>query len=126
LRCLRIESSFLAGAIYLIEVLDMDQSDGQTDMFSALRELRERTPYEEPLGDLEIAIAQVWADTLKLPRVGRNDNFFELGGNSLIGMDLTEILASRHAIEVPVVALFQNPTVRDLAQSISDEARMAV
>ena len=40
--------------------------------------------YESPVGDAEKAVAQVWAELLKVDKVGRRDNFFELGGHSLL------------------------------------------
>lgn len=76
--------------------------------------------YEEPHGDLEQAIAQLWKDLFHLDRVGRNDNFFELGGNSLLGMDLSEMFISHLALEVPVLAIFQHPTIREIAQVIAE------
>ena len=75
--------------------------------------------YEEPQGELEQAIAQLWRELFRLDKVGRNDNFFELGGNSLSGMDLSEMLTTRLAIEVPVLAIFQHPTVREIAKVIA-------
>ena len=74
--------------------------------------------YEEPQGDLEQAVAQLWKDLFHVERIGRSDNFFELGGNSLLGMDLSEMLATRLSIEVPVVTIFQNPTVAEIAKVI--------
>ncbi|MDO9005769.1 MAG: amino acid adenylation domain-containing protein, partial [Aquabacterium sp.] len=40
--------------------------------------------YEAPQGELETALAALWAEVLGVPRVGRRDNFFELGGHSLL------------------------------------------
>ena len=40
----------------------------------------------EPADDLERTIAEVWAATLGLEKVGVDDNFFELGGHSLIAI----------------------------------------
>ena len=37
--------------------------------------------YEAPEGETEEKLAQIWADVLKLERVGRRDNFFDLGGH---------------------------------------------
>src|SRR5262249_28197614 len=34
--------------------------------------------YQAPVGEIEIAIARVWTETLKLEKVGRHDNFFAL------------------------------------------------
>lgn len=83
----------------------------------------ENTPddriYEEPQGEIERAIAPYWRELFGLERIGRNDNFFELGGDSLIGMKLTEAFAVHLDLQLPVVAIFQNPTIRELAQLIA-------
>src|SRR4029077_14102074 len=39
--------------------------------------------YEAPVGEIETALAAIWAELLKVKRVGRHDNFFALGGHSL-------------------------------------------
>ena len=74
--------------------------------------------YEEPQGELEQAIAGLWREAFKLETVGRHDNFYELGGNSLLGMDLSEMFLTHMAIEVPVLTIFQYPTVRELAEVV--------
>jgi acyl-coenzyme A synthetase/AMP-(fatty) acid ligase len=40
--------------------------------------------YEEPVGEVERAVAGVWGEVLKVKRVGLDDNFFDLGGHSLL------------------------------------------
>ena len=77
--------------------------------------------YEEPRGDLENVIAQLWRELFRMDKIGRNDNFFELGGNSLLGMDLSEMFASRLALEIPALAIFQNPTIAETAQFIKSQ-----
>ena len=42
--------------------------------------------YEEPRGEVETSLAEIWAEVLKVERVGRRDNFFDLGGHSLLVM----------------------------------------
>ena len=49
-----------------------------------------RREYEAPVGEVEKTLAGVWAEVLKLERVGRNDNFFELGGHSLLAITVIE------------------------------------
>lgn len=83
--------------------------------------IRGSSEYEEPQGDLEQAIAQLWKDLFHVDRVGRSDNFFELGGNSLSGMDLSEMFATRLSLEVPVLAIFQHPTIGEIAQVIESQ-----
>ncbi|QWP77562.1 amino acid adenylation domain-containing protein [Lysobacter sp. K5869] len=77
-------------------------------------------PYLEPVGATETALAQLWAQVLKLDRVGRNDNFFELGGHSLLAVSLIERMRAA-GLDVDVRALFAAPTLQALASAI-DEA----
>jgi acyl carrier protein len=74
--------------------------------------------YVPPRDDVETIMANIWAETLKLPRVGIHDNFFELGGHSLLGTQLVARLRQTLRIELPLRALFDSPTVADLAQVV--------
>jgi acyl carrier protein len=74
------------------------------------------TAYEAPQGEAEQAIAKVWQEIFSIDAIGRNDNFFELGGDSVLGMQLIEKLTERLGIELPVVTLFLNPTIREMAE----------
>lgn len=86
-----------------------------------------RTPRTEPGGGshaaagnkLERVIAAIWRDVLGLDRVGLRDNFFDLGGHSLLMTRVHEELESRLGRSLPVVALFQYPTVQALAGHLS-------
>src|SRR5262249_6599879 len=76
--------------------------------------------YEEPVGEIETALAGIWAETLKLERVGRHDNFFELGGNSLL---MVRVIARmrRAGMEVDVRTLFATPVLSQLAADIRSQ-----
>lgn len=76
-------------------------------------------PDEAPRSGLEQAIAQLWKDLFHLDKVSRNDNFFELGGNSLLGMDLSEMFATRLGIQLPALEIFQHPTIREAAEIVT-------
>ncbi len=67
--------------------------------------------YVPPRNDVETIIANLWAETLKLDRVGIHDNFFELGGHSLLATQLVTRLRQTLRIELPLRALFDSPTV---------------
>ncbi|NEO49846.1 MAG: amino acid adenylation domain-containing protein, partial [Moorea sp. SIO4A3] len=74
-----------------------------------------------PQSQTEELIAQVWQDMLQLEVVGINDNFFELGGNSLLLIQVHKRLVEALKVELPVVTLFQYPTISSLAQHLSQQ-----
>ncbi len=76
--------------------------------------------YEAPRGEAEETLARLWAELLKVERVGRHDNFFELGGHSLLAVQLISRLREALGIEVPLAALFAHPMLVDFADSILD------
>ncbi|KPA88169.1 amino acid adenylation enzyme/thioester reductase family protein [Pseudomonas asplenii] len=70
--------------------------------------------YEAPRGPVEIALAEIWAEVLKIERVGRNDHFFELGGHSLLAVSL--VARMRQAgLNADAREVFSQPTLAALA-----------
>ncbi len=80
------------------------------------------TPWIAPEGALETSIAQRWANLLKIDNVGRDDNFFDLGGNSLLAVRAIADLRESQGVDVPVVKLYEQPTVRGLATTVKGES----
>ncbi|NYJ37761.1 non-ribosomal peptide synthetase [Nocardiopsis aegyptia] len=77
------------------------------------------TAFHAPATPTEQRIADLWADLLDAPGIGRDDNFFDLGGNSLLLVRARELLLPLHG-GLGVVDLFRCPTVRTLAALIED------
>ncbi|MGB3123796.1 MAG: amino acid adenylation domain-containing protein, partial [Pseudomonas sp.] len=70
--------------------------------------------YEAPAGEVETLMAGIWAEVLKLERVGRHDHFFELGGHSLLAVNLVARLR-KAGLDVDARTLFSHPTLAQLA-----------
>jgi arthrofactin-type cyclic lipopeptide synthetase A len=79
-------------------------------------------PYEAPEGDVESALAQIWAQVLKVEQVGRHDNFFELGGHSLLAVSLVARMRLV-GLHVDARTLFSQPTLAALAAQTSRQAK---
>ena len=78
---------------------------------------------ELPRTPIEIEIASLWAEVLARDKIALDDNFFELGGNSLSVMRVVSRVQLRFDIDLPLIALFQMPTVRQFASLVSGSMR---
>ncbi len=85
-------------------------------------ELSPGPPGEEfvaPRNSTEEALAEIWQEVLGLPRVGIHDNFFRLGGHSLNATQIVSRIRNDLRIEMPLLRIFEVPTVAGLASSVS-------
>jgi amino acid adenylation domain-containing protein/non-ribosomal peptide synthase protein (TIGR01720 family) len=71
--------------------------------------------YQEPEGEVEVILANIWTEVLEVEKVGRHDNFFELGGHSLTAMQVSAMLNKRCGYEMPIRYLFEAPELKSLA-----------
>jgi hypothetical protein len=74
-----------------------------------------------PQSEVERKIADVWREVLRIDKVGIHDNFFELGGNSLLLLPIQARLLRLFARPIPLLTLFQTPTVHLLAEFLARE-----
>src|SRR5262249_15454891 len=79
--------------------------------------------FEVPVGEVEQTLARLWAELLKLERVGRQDNFFDLGGHSLLATRLVSRLRQALGVEVALGVLFAKPVLADFAQDLKTATR---
>ncbi|WP_353230570.1 non-ribosomal peptide synthetase [Pseudomonas qingdaonensis] len=71
--------------------------------------------YLAPRSELEQQLADIWADVLKVERVGVRDNFFELGGHSLLATQIASRVQKVLQLNVPLRAMFECSSVEELA-----------
>jgi SAM-dependent methyltransferase/NAD(P)-dependent dehydrogenase (short-subunit alcohol dehydrogenase family)/acyl carrier protein len=73
------------------------------------------TAYIEPRTKTEHELADIWGDQLGIASIGIHDRFFDLGGHSLLAVQVSTAIRDRFDIEMPVLKLFQAPTIGELA-----------
>jgi amino acid adenylation domain-containing protein len=81
--------------------------------------------YEPPVGEMEKAVARIWAELLKVEQIGRQDDFFALGGHSLLAVQAMTRLQQEMGVDVSPWDLFTWPVLADLVQTLdSAESNM--
>lgn len=75
-------------------------------------------PYVAPRSELEQSLTTIWQELLRIDQIGVHDNFFDIGGDSLLATRLIGQLEEAFQIDLPLRALFEAPTVADMAMTI--------
>ncbi|HWN42366.1 MAG TPA: amino acid adenylation domain-containing protein [Thermoanaerobaculia bacterium] len=75
-----------------------------------------------PRNSVEEVLAAVWAEVLRLDRVGIHDNFFSLGGDSILVIQAAT-RSRKQGVSFTPRQLFQNQTVAELA-AVADAAEL--
>ncbi len=82
--------------------------------------------YEPPSGPIETKVAEIFGEVLgsvdavgERQPIGAHDGFFALGGHSLLAARVLSAVRRRFGLALPLKALFERPTVRELAERIA-------
>ncbi|MCP4155965.1 MAG: amino acid adenylation domain-containing protein, partial [bacterium] len=86
---------------------------------------QESAAFVAPENETQMQIAEIWADVLELEKgdIGIDMNFFHAYGHSLSAMQMSSALYKTFGIQVPLPAIFQCPTIRELALHIMEARR---
>ncbi|MEL7355553.1 MAG: amino acid adenylation domain-containing protein [Cyanobacteria bacterium J06560_6] len=76
---------------------------------------QEHTAFALPETQVQKALVAIWRDVLNQKKVGIYDNFFELGGHSLLAIQIVAQVETSLGCKIPLKAIFQAPTVAELA-----------
>ena len=78
---------------------------------------------QAPRSATEEIIADIWAEVLGQPQIGRQENFFALGGHSLLATQVLSRVRAVWRLELPLRAIFEAPTVESLARQVESAQR---
>jgi len=74
----------------------------------------------EPRDVLERQLVAIWEELLGVQPIGVTERFFDIGGSSLLAVRLLERINARIGQQIPVTALFEAPTVAQLADLLRE------
>ncbi|OJZ73634.1 hypothetical protein BRW65_11605 [Mycobacterium paraffinicum] len=86
-------------------------------------EYQDRSRYRAPATPVEEILAGTYAQVLGAERVGVDDSFFDLGGDSLSAMRLIAAINTGLDADLAVHALFDAPTIAQLAPLLDGQGR---
>ncbi|MEU1880016.1 non-ribosomal peptide synthetase [Streptosporangium sp. NPDC020072] len=71
--------------------------------------------------ETERVLGEIWCQVIGCEQVGPDDDFFTVGGYSLLAPQVTAEVLERFEVGLPVRAVFDHPTLRELAARVDHE-----
>ena len=121
----RLPDYMRPGLCLLVEQLPLTPN-GKLDQAALARLIEQHegptaTSFAPPRTPVEQVLADLWREVLRVERVGVHDNFFALGGHSLLATRLVSRLRRTFRVELPLQALFDAPTIAEMALRIESQ-----
>ena len=73
-----------------------------------------------PQTDTERKLERIWANMLKIDRIGVHDNFFEFGGHSLLALRVIDEVNQTFERALKVADLFAYPTIAEFSDCLTE------
>ncbi|MDR9754670.1 amino acid adenylation domain-containing protein [Pseudomonas sp. SZMC_28357] len=88
-------------------------------------DLTAQQTYLAPVEPLQVQLAAIWEAVLQVAPIGLGDHFFERGGHSLLATQVIARVRHQLQLEVPMRALFEQPTLQGFAAACATLQRSA-
>ncbi|WP_156744373.1 condensation domain-containing protein, partial [Mycobacterium sp. E740] len=117
----RLPAYMVPAAVVVIDALPLTPNGKLDRRALPAPEYSDADRYRAPSTPTEEILAGIYAEVLGVERVGVDDSFFNLGGDSLSAMRVIAAINSGLGAGLSVRALFEAPTVAELAPRVGAE-----
>jgi amino acid adenylation domain-containing protein len=121
----RLPAYMVPAAVVVVQELPLTVNGKLDKRALPAPDYRDTDRYRAPARPVEEILAGIYARVLGLERVGVDESFFELGGDSLLAMRVIAAVNKSLDAGILVGAVFEAPTVAQLAPRICDSGRLA-
>ena len=118
----RLPAYMVPAALVSVDALPLTPNGKLDKRALPAPEYQDLDHYRAPANAIEEILVGIYAQVLGLKRVGVDDSFFELGGDSLSAMRVIAAVNTSLDADLSVRALFDAPTVAQLAHRLGTEA----
>ncbi len=118
----RLPAYMVPAAVVVLEALPLTVNGKLDKRALPAPEYQDADRYRAPATLTEEILAGIYAQVLGVERVGVDDSFFDLGGDSLLAMRVIAAVNTGLDAGLAVRALFEAPTVAQLAPRIGGDA----
>ncbi len=118
----RLPAYMVPAAVVVIDALPLTVNGKLDKRALPAPEYQDVDRYRAPATLTEEILAGIYAQVLGVERVGVDDSFFDLGGDSLLAMRVIAAINTGLDAGLAVRALFEAPTVAQLAPRIGGDA----
>jgi amino acid adenylation domain-containing protein len=80
--------------------------------------------FAEPGNPIEEVVLAIWKEVLGLEYISTQDNFFDIGGHSVLVLQVIHKLEKDLQVELPIVFVFEKPTIVQQAAAICNLPQM--